>query len=140
MSTPVQSSSVLLKISFDAGVTYKDLVCLENYSIEATTTTTTDDTLNCGRLYGLGPIGTQITGTGVCETTPLSTQVTQKDLRNAQNAGTLLYFAANYPTIGSSGGQISNNASGFVTAVGEQFAAGALAKFTFTFSINGSIS
>jgi len=138
MSTPVQSSSVPLNISFDGGVTYKALVCLENYSVETTTSTTTDDTF-CGRFVGLGPLGTQITGTGVCESVPLTTQVTQKDLRSAQNAGTLLYFQANYPTPGSAGGQISNNASGYCTATGEQMAANNLVKFTFTFLINGGI-
>lgn len=139
MSTPVQSSSVPLSISFDAGVTYKSLVCMENYNITSTTTTTTDDTF-CGRFIGLGPIGTQISGTGVCESAPLTTQVTQKDLRAAQNAGTLLYFQANYPIAGSAGGQISNNASGYCTATAEQLAAGALIKYTFTFLINGGIS
>lgn len=138
-STPVQSSSVPLMLSFDGGVTYKALVCLENYNIAATTQTTTTDTF-CGRFIGLGPIGTTITGSAVCETTPLTTQVTQKDLRTAQNAGTLIFVTADYPTLNSAGGQISNNASGYVTQSDEQFAVNNLVKFTFTLLINGGIS
>lgn len=139
MSSPIQSSSVSLQVSVDGGVTYKDLVCLENYSIESTTTTTTDDTF-CGRFVGTGPIATQITGTGVTDAAPLTTQISQKILRAAQTASTLVYVRANYPTVGSTGGVISDNASGYVTAVGEQLAAGALVKFTFTILINGSIA
>lgn len=137
MSTPVQSSNVPLQLSFDGGSTYQDLVCLENYSIESTTNSTTDDTF-CGRFIGIGPIGTQITGAAVCDTTPLATQVSIYALKAAQAAATSIKIRANYPTAGSAGGQISNNGDGYITAAGVQFAVNNLVKFTFTILINGS--
>jgi hypothetical protein len=139
MSTPVQASAVPLLISFDGGVTFKTLVCIESYTIDSVTQTTTSDTF-CGRFIGLGPIASTISGSAVCETTPVAGQCTQKDLQGAQQAQTLLFFRANYPTAGSMGGQISNNASGYCTNVGEQFAINNLIKFTYSFLINGSLS
>lgn len=138
MSTPVQSSGVVLQLSVDQ-VTWKTLVCLDGYSIESTTQTTTTDTF-CGRFIGLGPVASQITGTGVCESTPLTTQCTQSDLRGWLASQVTVFVRANYPTGSSIGGQISNNASGFVTAVGEQMAVNNLVKFTFTILINGTLA
>lgn len=138
MSTQVQSNSVPLQLSFDGGATWKDLICLENYIIQSTTATTTSDTF-CGRFIGLGPIGSQVSGSAVCDVTPLATQVSMIDLKNTQAAGSLINVRANWPTAGSGGGKISNNAVGYVTATDEQFTVNNLVKFTFTLLINGAI-
>lgn len=137
MSTPVQSSSVPLQLSFDGGTTYKDLVCLENYNVESTTQTSTDDTF-CGRFVGIGPIATQISGSAVCDTAPAGTQVSIAALKAAQAAGTLVYIRANYPGAGSAGGQISNNGNGYVTQASTQYAVNNLVKFSFTILVSGA--
>lgn len=137
MSTPVQSSNVPLQISFDNGVTWKDLVCMQNYAIESTTQTTTEDTF-CARYIGIGVIATQITGAAVCDVAPSNTQVSIFALKAAQAAAQLINIRANYPTAGSAGGAISNNGQGYITAAAEQMAVNNLVKFTFTILVNGS--
>lgn len=137
MSTPVQSSNIPLQLSFDSGVTWKDLVCLENYNIERVTQTNTDDTF-CGRFIGIGVIATQISGAAVCDVSPSGTQVSIKSLNDAQLAGQRIQVRANYPTAGSAGGAISNNGAAYVTAAAEQFAVNNLVKFTFTLLVDGA--
>lgn len=137
MSTPVQSSNVPLQLSFDSGVTWKDLVCLKNYSISRTTQTNPEDTF-CGRYIGVGITATEIQGAGVCDTNPANTQVSISALNAAQASASKILIRANYPTAGSAGGSISNNGSGYVTAAAEQMAVNTLVAFTFTFLIDGA--
>lgn len=139
MATPIQSTAVPFEISYDGGLTWKVLVCLSGWTAALDTTSTTVDT-QCGRFYGLGPIGGSPTVNAVCSLYPASNEVTYKDMVAAQKAQTLLDFRVQYPGAGSVGygfylhGQIQVLNTTLTDETNNPI------KFAVTFGIQGTVA
>lgn len=71
----VQSSLVPLELSEDNGVTWNQLICMDNYTVTMEAVTT-DTNTQCGIAVGLGPIKFGASGSAVCEISPSAGQVT----------------------------------------------------------------
>lgn len=137
MATPIQSANLPLWLSED-GVIYKQLVCLENWTLSMDTTTTQTDTF-CGSVTGVSQPKFSISFSAVCEAAASGTQVTFKDAARWQNNLTPLYFKVQYPSPGSTSniaffaGNVYMSASTYVAAVNDAL------KFTGTFTGNGNL-
>lgn len=106
MSERLQSSVVPLQISDDSGVTWKDLICVTNYTNPLSRSKNETETLNCGVLTGSGPVKFDFSGEGVCDVTPGATQVSLDDLRTWLLADTVLQARITNPSTGSVGTKI----------------------------------
>jgi hypothetical protein len=102
--TTIQASAVPLRLSDNAGVSFKDVVCLLNYDVPLETQVNQVDTW-CGTASGYGNIRFNPKGSAVCEANPdNSTQVTLNEMLNWQVNKTPLLFKVEYPGSGGSAG------------------------------------
>jgi hypothetical protein len=138
MATPIQSVSIPLELSFDSGVTWKPLVCLSGWTWPHETTTTTVDT-QCGRFYGVGPVGGAPTANAVCTTDASPSEVTYKQLRDAQLSATQFLGRVVAPQQGSFGVAFYNKAFLIVTGLVLTDETNNPIKFAVTFGIQGNI-
>lgn len=136
----IQGELAPLYISSDGGITWKTLVCLETYDVPLQTTVNQTET-NCGVAVGLGAIKFNPKGSAVCEASPLTSQVTYKDMLGWQVNKTLVMFKSEYP---GSGGQYGQNfaLSGtcYVTDTDVTLQTGQVIKFTFTLTGTGTVN
>lgn len=96
----IQATSVPLWLSAD-GTTYKQLVCLKQWTAP-TETQTTETVTFCGIALGKGIVKFNPTFDAVCEANPSGTQVTYADLLAWQMAGLTIWFKLQFPSPGSS--------------------------------------
>lgn len=132
----VQSTLTLAKISIDAGVTKKSLVCLTAFNFTGSTPTTDEDSW-CGKHVGLGSNSFEWTGDIIVNTNPgASTEVSYADLLSIWNNQTLAIIYDQYPSDGSEWYQ---SASGYITNITKTQSAGQLVKATITFKGVGTL-
>ncbi|MBA3830206.1 MAG: hypothetical protein H0X33_14800 [Taibaiella sp.] len=137
--TIIQSSNAPLWLSAD-GVTYKQLVCLENYTLKQTTTVNKTLTF-CGLAVGVGIVEYDIQFSGVYENNKTATQVTFDDAFTWQNTGVLVFWKIIFPTNGSVGAvPITLAGQVYVTDLSVPFAVNTAVKFTGTLTGNGLIT
>lgn len=133
----LQSSNLPLWLSSD-GVTYKQLVCIENYTLKLDTINNKTQTF-CGIALGVGITEFSIDASAVCELAKTATQVTNDDVASWQINNTILWFKMQFPSPGSSAtniffsGQVYVTGSTFVAAVNE------VVKFTVAFTGTGTL-
>lgn len=129
MSTP--SVNIPIQLSFDNGVTWKDLVCLTNYSSPLTNPLNETPTF-CGKEVGEGIPALDFTGEAVSELEPDSMQVSQGDLELAMMAGTRPLARTVTPTTGSVGNLMRRESRVVVESVTPKGAADDVLKFDFS--------
>lgn len=132
----VQSVNVPLQVSFDNGVTWKDVVCLVNYNDNLAVPTNDTDTF-CGRLTGTGNPALDFTGECVHDIEPLSTQVSWDELSDALLAGTTFKARKVYPKSGSVGSIIYLQSDAIVESIGGKQTSNDYVKFDFSIKGQG---
>lgn len=133
--TTIQSSNLPLWLSSDR-ITYKQLVCLENYTLK--TDTQTNETLTfCGLALGVGIVKFSLDFSAVCEAAKTASQVTNDDMFAWQQAGTLLNFKIQYPSPGSTNTNIFFSGDVYVTGLTLPVAVNTAIKFTGTMTGTG---
>lgn len=130
-----QSSNFPIMLSFDGGATFKELVCVIDYTAPLTLSTTDTDTLSCGRLVGVGAVAFDFNGEGVTDLEPDADQVSLVDLESqiiahATGAGPIIARVA-YPGSGSSGALYFKQGYVFVVTATKKASANDLIKFDF---------
>lgn len=140
-SNTLQAVNFPIQLSFDNGVSWKNLVCLTTYSLPLTSANTETQTF-CGVEVGLGIVSTKPTGTAICRTYDAlaNTEVTYGELAILLTSQTLFQFRVMAPTSGSAGRDIFVSASVYCTDCAINFTAGSLVEFTWTFSSTGTVS
>lgn len=130
----IQSTFVPLELSEDQGVTWKQLVCLENYQVNVSPQTTKTTTF-CGVAIGSGPIDFSASGSAICEAIPSGSQVTFNKILNWANIKEQIAFRAQYPgSGGSAGANFFIEGDCLVTKATLKFAAADVVKFDFELS------
>lgn len=129
MSTP--SVNIPIQLSFDNGETWKDLVCLTNYSAPLTNPLNETETF-CGKEVGEGIPALDFTGEAVSELEPLSTQVSQGDLELAMIAKERPLARTVSPITGSIGNLMRRESRVVVESVTPKGAANDVYKFDFS--------
>jgi hypothetical protein len=135
----IQASFVPLEVSEDNGVTWLQLVCLENYSIPLDTQVTETSTF-CGNAVGVGITKHSVSGSAVCEQNPTGSQVTLNKMMQWQQINEKILYRSQYPeTGGSIGGNFFFKGSGYVTKVETKWANQDVVKFDFEITGDGLI-
>lgn len=78
-TTTLNGNDIPLKISTDAGVTYKSIVCATSSDVKMSRDIKEKDT-KCGKLTTVGNLTWSIDVSGVLNTTPAGTEVSYEDL------------------------------------------------------------
>jgi hypothetical protein len=139
MPTYVQSTNNLLMISADAGVTWKQLVCLNGHTFNGETPVTEEDT-QCGTLSGLGSNRWSYEAEGVVDTAPVgASQVSYEDILGYWNTQTLLLIRDQEPETVSPGTSWYHNGSVYITSISKPAQVGSYVKFTVTFTGSGAL-
>lgn len=136
--TTIQSVNVPLWLSAD-GVIYKQLVCIENYTLKITTNTNKTITF-CGIAIGVGIVEFDISYSAVCEVIPTASQVTSKDLYNWQLAGTILWMKIQFPSPGSAGTNLGLAGQVYPTDMSIPIAVNTAVKFSGTLTGTGPLN
>jgi hypothetical protein len=130
MSTP--SVNIPIQLSFDDGVTWKDLVCLTNYSAPLTNPLNETNTF-CGKEIGEGVPALDFTGEGVSKIEePLVNQVSQGELEIAMMAGQRPLARTVLPGTGSIGSLMRRESRVVIESVTPKGAADDVYKFDFS--------
>ena len=87
---------VPLLLSFDAGITYKTLICLQQFD-EAIDAPIDEQETDCGKVTTPGTIGAIVNFQAICETNPSASQCTLQDCKLAIKAGTLVWVKYQNP-------------------------------------------
>lgn len=133
----INSQNVPIWLSAD-GVNYKQLVCVENYSIPLQTQNTKTATF-CGQALGLGITDFTVTVSAVCEAAKTAAQVTYDDLVAWQLANTILTFKVQYPSPGSTSTNIFLSGQCAVTDTTLTAQVNDALKFSTTLTGSGTI-
>lgn len=141
MSTYVNSAANPLQLSFDGGVTWKDLVCVTNYNRGLSATLTETDTLNCGTLQGSGSPKFDFSGEAVTDVDPSPTQVSQEDLEAAiltqATSGTVIWARTRWPSTGSVSSLLYLQGKVKIESVNQKNAPNDYVKFDFSLKGDG---
>lgn len=134
----LQSVNYPIELSFDAGVTWKTLVCLTQYNVPTTLSTTETQTF-CGIETGVGFQSFKPSGTATCRSfgTLGGTEATYGELLILQNSQTLFLFRVQAPATGSTGRDFYLSGSVYCTDLTLTLNTGAVVEFNWTFSGSG---
>jgi hypothetical protein len=138
-NSSIQSSDMPIELSFDNGVTWKDLVCLTDYQIPLNSPVTATDTF-CGKKVGVGNIEFNPSGTATCEVIPDAGEASASELLDVQNAKSSIRFRVQNPQSGSVGQLLYIAGSCKVTNVTIIGTANNLITFTFQLTGEGVIA
>lgn len=105
MSLRIQSVLAPIKLSFDDGLTWKDLVCLTNYNAPLNNSTNDTETF-CGKLVGQGNAALDFSGEAVCDLEPDSDMVSYNDLNSVILSKSVILGRVVYPGTGSVGSNL----------------------------------
>lgn len=134
----ITSKDLPFELSFDNGVTYKQLVCVKTKTAAFTRNVTENET-DCGVFNGTGPIKFTPSGTAVCETQYLSTQCSWQDLATAMENDTTIKFKCQNPFSGSTGNKLYITGDTKVTALSLSGPSSSdLIQFDYTLSGEGT--
>lgn len=134
--TTIDGELIGLWVSADSGVTYKEIVCAEDQSLEGTRTTTTRVT-KCGSLKSKGPASWSMPFAGVASTTPESTQISADELISYFQNGTTLMFKFEHATDETI---LHRSGSGFLSGYTEEYPAEDYVGFNGTVEIEGDLT
>lgn len=130
----IQASGIPIQFSTDNGVTWKNLICLKNYNVPITRSTTESETF-CGKSVGLGALSFNPQGNAVCDTTPANDEVTLNQMLIWLNSKTELLFRTQWPEAPGSGGSAGDEffvkGSCYIVSVTLQFATNDVVNFDF---------
>lgn len=141
MPNAIQGEAQDIYISFDDGVTFKTLVCLQSGSVDNEVNTTEEET-NCGPILSVGDMKASASFDAVCETAPSGSQCTYKDLLTAMNDKTVIVVKYENPVVtGASTGAVYHQTfDAYVTALSNSYGIGnGLVKFSGTIQSTGVI-
>lgn len=136
----LQSSVLPLMLSFDGGTSWKQLVCVTNYTDNMSVGNTETETLNCGTLQGAGSPKFDFAGEAVADYNPGSTLVSRKDLETAMLAGTTIKARLANPGTGSVGWLYYKQGDVLVISVNGKVSPNDLSKFDFSLKGQGTPS
>jgi hypothetical protein len=135
--TTLQSNLVPVKLSADAGVTKKAVVCKKSWTFNGTTPVNEDET-DCGPHIGLGANKWSIDVEGIVNTTPTgATEMSAEDLLGFWNSQTSLLIYLDYPS--GAGTDLYASGSIYITNFQITNQVGSLITFSATFSGNGAL-
>lgn len=138
-NSTINAKDMPIELSFDNGSTWKILVCLKSINIPLTVPVTEEETY-CGTKVGVGQVKFNPAGEAVCETRPLTTEVSFDDLVEVMNAGTSFLWRVRNPTSGSVGFGLYLSGSCKCTEATLTGEAGGLVNFTFTLTGEGTLT
>jgi hypothetical protein len=135
--TTVSSVSVPVQLSFDDGLTWKDLVCLTNYSNPLANSLNAQESF-CGVFQGQGVPSMDFSGEAICDLTPNPTEVSMQDLDSAMLAQQILLARVVYPGTGSVGTLLYRKSEVVVENVTLKGSTNALLMFDFSLKGQGT--
>jgi hypothetical protein len=97
----VAGRTVPLYLSFDGGVTYKTLICLQQFD-ESIDIPIDEQETDCGKVTAPGTAGAVVNFQAICETLPSPTQCSLQDCKVAAVAGTKVWVKFYNPSDGGS--------------------------------------
>lgn len=133
----IQSSSLPLWLSSDR-TNYKQLVCMENYTLKLDTQNTKTTTF-CGIALGVGVTEFSVDFSACCLADKSASQVTNDDIVSWQLNNTLLSFKMQFPSPGSNSTNIFFSGDVYVTASTIGVAVNEVVKFTGTLTGTGTL-
>jgi hypothetical protein len=135
----VQSSSVPLLISSDAGTTKKTLTCLVSWNFSGSTTTTEEETF-CGTFTGMGANKWETSFDGIVNITPTgASELSLEDMLALWHNQTEVQVTIQYPTSGTPGTDMFLQGDAYISAFGIQGQSGSSLKFSGTLKGNGAL-
>ena len=134
--TSILASTVPIELSFDSGVSWKTLVCIENYDHNSEGDITETETF-CGKVIGMSEPSVSLDFSAVCNTTPGGTEVSYKDLQTVHYARTQIMYRI---TSGTTGSHFHHQGECYITALNMGAAsASSTIAFTGTLTTTGVI-
>lgn len=117
------------------GGTYKNLVCMRNFSVNSELPTTSEET-NCGTKTAVGNVSVTVDFDAICETAPSTAQISYEEMLAALNGKTLVSVKISSP---SAGAAYYHQFSAYVTSLSLSQEAGAYISFTGTLTSDGAM-
>lgn len=127
----VQSTNIPIQLSFDNGVTWKDLVCLTNYNAPLSSSINETETF-CGTEIGEGVAKLDFSGEAVSDLEPLATQVSMGDLETAKLAGVRPLARMVWPGTGSIGNLMRRQTQVMIESVSPKGSTAQVLMFDFS--------
>lgn len=134
--TTVQSVVIPVQLSFDEGVTWKDLVCLTDYSSPLNNSLNETESF-CGKQIGQGNPSMDFSGNAICDLEPGAAEVSLTDLETAMMAKQVILGRVVYPGTGSVGNLLYRKSELVVESTTFKAATNDLIKFEFSLKGQG---
>ena len=130
-----QNQELEINLTDPTGVsgTYKNLVCMRNFSVNSELPTTSEET-NCGTKTAVGNVSVTVDFDAICETAPSVSQISYEEMLAALNGKTLVAVKISSPSAGTS---YYHQFSAYVTSLSLSQEAGAYISFTGTLTSDG---
>lgn len=134
--TLISAETMPPQFSSDSGVTWKTLVCIEDWSLDLSTPTTENDTF-CGKITGLGVPGGTGSANAVFSTTPAAGEASGEDVLGWFISKTNLQFRALTPSPAGTDFYLSAQAN--ITGYTLTGAATDVVKVSVTWTLQGAL-
>lgn len=138
-NSSTQSVNMPIQLSFDNGVSWKDLVCLTDYQVPFNSPITATDTF-CGKKVGVGNTEFNPSGTAVCEFIPDANEASVAEMQDVQEAKQSILWRVQNPQAGSVGDLFYRSGSAKVSNVTIIGQANNLITFTWTLTGEGVLT
>jgi len=135
--TTVSSVQVPVQLSFDEGVTWKDLVCLTNYTNPLANSLNAQESF-CGVFQGQGIPGMDFSGEAICDLEPNPAEVSMQDLDSAMMASQVIRGRVVYPGTGSVGNLLYRHTELVIESVTLKGSTNSLLMFDFSLKGQGT--
>jgi hypothetical protein len=116
--------------------TWKNLVCMRNFTVNTELPTTSEET-NCGTKTAVGNVTVTVDFDAICETAPtVASQISYEEMLTAINSKTLVSVKVSSPGAGDA---YYHQFSAFITSLSLSQEAGAYISFTGTLTSDGTM-
>jgi hypothetical protein len=138
----VQGTGVVFTISTDSGSTWKTLVCEKTQSIDYSANVNSEST-KCAEFASVDDATFKISGSGVCNATPTSSEVSTNAINGYLKAKTSVMFKVQNPVDSANtvtaGAAFFYSGSGYFTSIKINSNDGEIVKFDYSFQASGDI-
>lgn len=128
----IQSVSVPLELSSDGGITWKTVVCLTDWTLDLTVDNTVNQSF-CGVDVGVSFPTFNGSVNAICETAPITNQLTYKTLAGWVNNLTKISFRIQSPGTGTIGNDFYHEGDCYITKLELKAQVKDTIKFSFDF-------
>ena len=135
--TEILASTIPIELSFDSEVSWKTLVCLENYTHQSEGDISESETW-CGKVIGMSEPSVSLDFSAVCNSTPDGgTEASYADLQTVHYARTKIFYRI---MAGTTGRVFYHKGEGYITSLSlDASSASDTIKFSGTLTTTGTI-